>query len=65
MKKPVRRIAVAAFVLTCACCLAFGGANAAQVLELPQERLEQISKDGEYNSWPDVAAYISKYKGDL
>ena len=65
MKKLIKCISVAAVALVGICCFAFAGANAAQVLELPQERVEQISKDGEYNSWSDVAAYISKYKGAL
>lgn len=44
---------------------AFGDASGSRILELPQERVEQIRKDGEYDSWPEVAAYIRKYKGEL
>ena len=65
MKSKVKCISAAAALLVSAFCIAFGDSKASQILELPQERIEQISKDGEYNSWDDVAAYISKYKGAL
>lgn len=65
MKRLVKCITVAAAVLVGAFCFAFGGANGARILEVPQKTVEQIRQDGEYNSWSDVAAYISKYNGAL
>ena len=65
MKRLMRSISVATAVLVSAFCFAFGDANDARILELPQRNVEEIRKDGEYNSWPDVAAYIIKYKGEL
>lgn len=65
MKRLVKYIPLAATILVSAFCFAFGNANGGRILELPQERIEQVRKDGEYNSWSDVAAYISKYNGEL
>lgn len=65
MKSKVKCISAAAALLVSAFCIAFGDSKGSQILELPQERIEQIRQDGEYNSWADVAAYISKYKGAL
>lgn len=65
MNGMIKSISVAVVSLMSAICIAFGDSNGSQILELPQERIEQIRKDGEYNSWPEVAAYIRKYKGAL
>lgn len=65
MKRLAKCIPVAVAMLVGAFCFAFGNANGGRILELSQERVEQVREDAEYNSWSDVAAYIVKYKGAL